>query len=194
MSDQKDDLFAARDAISGVLPMLVHRWSPRAFAKVSISEEALTRIMDATRWAPSCFNEQPWRFYTSTETTFDQYLSLLNEKNQEWARNASVIGFLVGKKHFTHNGKPNNSFELDCGAAWMAMSLQARNEDLYTHGMAGIKHDEITEFLHLDSEQEQLLMAFAIGKIGDKSDLPENFQKMEAPNGRKPLTEIWVTA
>ena len=45
---------------------------------------------------------------TSTDETFETFLGLLVEPNQKWAKNASVIGFMVAKKTFTHNGKPND--------------------------------------------------------------------------------------
>ena len=31
----------------------------------------------------------------------------------------------------------------DCGAAWMAMTMQARKYGLYTHGMAGIDREAV---------------------------------------------------
>src|SRR5690554_6120426 len=97
MGDNDDISFAQRDPLAGVDPLFVTRWSPRAFAKGTVDQAVLARLMDAARWSPSCFNEQPWRFYTSTAETFADYLDLLGEGNQTWAVNASVLGFLIGK-------------------------------------------------------------------------------------------------
>lgn len=180
-----------RDALPGVAPLFVERWSPRAFAPAEIGEETLARLIEAARWAPSCYNEQPWRFYTSTRETFGDYLDLLLDLNQAWARHASVLGFVVGKTRFERNGKENSSSDLDCGAAWMSMALQAREEGLYAHGMAGIHHDEIARYLGLDSDSERVLMGFAIGRIGDPAQLDEDFREKEFPSLRKPLAEIW---
>ena len=74
---------------------LYKRWSPRAFEKTSIDDATLERIMQAARLSPSCFNAQPWRIYTSTDATFDDYLNLLVEGNQGWAKDTSVLGFMV---------------------------------------------------------------------------------------------------
>ena len=187
-----DGDFSNRDALAGVLPSLVTRWSPRAFQPFEIDHETLARLMDAARWSPSGFNEQPWRFFTSDADTFNQYLALLDEKNRAWAQHASVIGFLVGKTHFRRNNNPNSSFALDCGAAWFAMTLQAQHEGLHTHGMAGIDRAGIAEYLHLDPNAEQVLMGFAIGKRGDTAQLPEGLQALEQPSGRLPLEDIWT--
>ena len=191
MSDKNHISFANRDSITGVNPVFVERWSPRAFVPGPIDEATLTRLFDAARWAPSCFNEQPWRFYTSTADTFDKYLALLVERNQVWAKDASVIGVLVGKTRFAKSDASNDSYALDCGAAWMALALQARFEGLYTHGMAGIKKLEVAASLDLDPEREAVLMGFAIGRLGDKSKLDESLRERESPSPRKPLASIW---
>lgn len=184
--------FSLRNPLPGVLEQLSHRWSPRAFTKTVIEPQTLARIIDAARFAPSCFNAQPWRFYTSNKQTFDDYLSLLNESNQSWAKDASVICILVGKKQFEHNAKPNAHYAFDCGAAWMSLVLQAQQEGLYCHGMAGIQKQKIETFLNLNTETDDVLIAFAIGKIGNKENLPDNFREKEIPSSRKNLDQIWL--
>lgn len=181
----------ARQTIPEVAPMFTERWSPRSFKKQAISQQVLTRIMEAARWAPSCFNAQPWRIHTSTDATFNDYLDLLMEGNQVWAKNASVIGFFTAETHFEHNGKPNKFNAFDSGAAWMSLTLQANKEGLYTHGMGGIKSDEVAKYLELDADKEQVLMGFVIGYKDDPEKLPEDMQKKEKLSDRKPLSEIW---
>lgn len=183
--------FSARTTDTGLHSMFPQRWSPRAFQQHPIDQATLSRIMDAARWSPSCFNAQPWRFYTSTEKTFDDFLSLLVEGNQTWAKDTSVIGFLVGQKNFEHNGEPNAYSTFDCGAAWMAMTLQARMDGFYTHGMGGIKADEAASYLNLASDESEVLMGFTIGKLADLDTLDEEQRKNETPNSRKQLSEIW---
>ncbi|MFT4634478.1 MAG: nitroreductase [Arenicella sp.] len=190
MSKQTID-FDARDNSTGVDPLFIHRWSPRAFEKTTIDDSTMQRIMEAARWSPSCFNAQPWRFYTSTENTFDDFLNLLVEGNQGWAKNNAVIGFLVAEKNFEHNDKPNDYAALDSGAAWMSMTLQARIEGLYTHGMGGIKAAEAADYLNIDSVKADVLMGFTIGKLADLSQLDDEQRKNETPNSRKHLSEVW---
>ncbi len=186
--------FDARDNTTGVDDLFIQRWSPRAFEKASIDDATLTRIIEAARWSPSCFNAQPWRIYTSTQESFDDCLNLLVEGNQSWAKDNAVIGFIVAEKNFEHNGKPNGFAPFDCGAAWMSLTLQARLEGLYTHGMGGIKFDEVAQYLNIDTEQSEVIMGFTIGKLADLSQLSDEQQSNETPNSRKPLTEIWHKA
>lgn len=193
MSSEISVDFSARDSLEGVDKQFSERWSPRAFAEYSIDNAALSRIFDAARWSPSCFNDQPWLFYSSTPQSHDDFVSLLAEGNQVWAKNASVIGFVVANKNFAHNGKANAWAEFDCGAAWMSMCLQAQKEGLHTHGMGGIKKDEILEYLKLETENHSVLMGFVIGKMDDPSELPENLRGKESPSTRKALEQIWKT-
>lgn len=162
------------------------------FKKTTIDDATLTRIMEASRWSPSCFNAQPWRFYTSTEASFDDFLNLLVEGNQSWAKDNAVIGFVVAEKNFEHNGQANSYASFDSGAAWMSLTLQARIEGLYTHGMGGIKTLEVAEYLNIDTQTSEVLMGFTIGKLADLSKLDDEQRQNETPNSRKQLSEIWT--
>ena len=62
--------FDQRDPAPGVDPLFVERWSPRALRKADIPEADLRTIFDAARWSPSCYNEQPLGFVTSTPASF----------------------------------------------------------------------------------------------------------------------------
>src|SRR5690606_26675627 len=109
--------FSNRQSLPGVDPQFTHRWSPRAMQRTAIPAPDLAAIFEAARWAPSCFNDQPWRFYTSTDATFEAYVDLLNAANQTWAKNAAVLGFVVSRQHFRHNGKPNAHADFDAEGA-----------------------------------------------------------------------------
>jgi len=167
------------------------RWSPRAFKKEPIPDVALEAIFDAARWSPSCFNEQPWQFITTTDSHFEQFLSLLAETNQVWAKNASLLGFIVACRNFARNDKNNNTANFDCGAAWMALALQARMFGLFTHAMAGIKYDEIYSTLNINPATHEVICGFALGVLDSADSLPEELRDKEKPSPRKGLKDIW---
>ncbi len=127
------------------------RWSPRAFDPKPIPREYLQVIFEAARWAPSSFNEQPWRFLVADGgERLDLFRSLLKPANQIWADKAPVLAFVLVKRHFSLDGKENRTALFDGGAAWMALALQARKMGLYTHAMGGIEVDKIHEKLGVD--------------------------------------------
>lgn len=58
--------------------LLRRRWSPRTFAERAIKPETLRSLFEAARWAPSSYNEQPWRFIVATKEERTEYERLFN--------------------------------------------------------------------------------------------------------------------
>ncbi|NLS05889.1 nitroreductase family protein [Rhizobium sp. P32RR-XVIII] len=173
--------------------MFLNRWSPRAFTGEIISEEQLLTILDAAHWAPSASNLQPWRFIYALKGTehFERHLGLLVESNQEWAKHASALIFVVSRGFrgdFSEN-KRSYTHSFDAGAAWGHLALQARFSGFYAHGMAGIKLDEIKEAFAIP-EGYRVEAGIALGRLADKSVLSEQNQEREVPSHRKPLSDV----
>ncbi|MCG8672502.1 MAG: hypothetical protein MI867_24075 [Pseudomonadales bacterium] len=55
------------------------------------------------RWSPRAFSE-----YQMPDEQLERLIDAAR-----WAKNASVIGFIVGKKSFARNDKSNDWFQLD---------------------------------------------------------------------------------
>ena len=126
-------------AVEGVLPAILHRWSPRSFANRDVSPADLKKLFEAVRWAPSSFNEQPWRFLVGTRGTpaYQKIFSSLIPFNQGWAGSAPVLILGAAKTTFSHNGSANGYGLYDLGAASSYLTLQAAALGLATHQMAG---------------------------------------------------------
>ncbi|MES2212110.1 MAG: nitroreductase family protein [Pseudomonadota bacterium] len=193
MKKPSSQFFSMRDAAAGVDPLFVERWSPRSFLADPIPTSHLSAIFDAARWSPSSYNEQPWRFVTAErgKNSFDAFLECLVPANQAWAKNAPVLGFVIGLQVSAFNKQKNPFTAFDAGAAWMAMTLQARQFGYYTHGMGGILPEKVAQMLKLDAEKEVVLCGFALGKIGPVTALPQDYQLNEKPSPRKPLSDVW---
>ncbi|MCM8812324.1 MAG: nitroreductase family protein [Candidatus Omnitrophica bacterium] len=169
-------------------PQFTDRWSPRSFRPASIRQEELLSILEAARWAPSCYNDQPWIFcYAIQEEHRRAFLSALAEKNQRWAAHAPALLFLAYRKNFAHNGKSNRWAAFDCGAAWMSLALQARKRGLHAHAMAGFDADKAHTLLNLPKDRYEIIAAVAVGKRGSPEQLDDEFRDMEKPNQRQAL-------
>jgi len=84
-------------------------------------------LLEAARWAASCFNGQPWRFILARKDQEELYKTIfecLVDKNQEWAYQAPVVGIMAAKKTFDYNGKSNPWSNFDCGLAMGQLALQ----------------------------------------------------------------------
>jgi nitroreductase len=175
--------------------LFLDRWSPRAFSNETMPEADLLAILEAGHWAASAYNHQPWRFLYALRGSdkFDTFLSALVEFNQGWAKSASALLFVISRTHSGEIGsaeqKPNYSHSFDAGAAWGSLALQAQLSGYHAHGMTGVKFDEAPGILGIP-DGFRLECAVAIGKLGDKNQLPEGLRERETPNTRKPLSEV----
>ncbi len=178
-------------------PLFLERWSPRAFTGEDMPESELMTLMEAARWAPSSYNSQPWTFLYARRGTqhWERFFGLLGEFNRSWAKDASVLIVLVSNSMMLPPGQdkpiPSHSHSSDAGAAWAHLALQATRSGWQAHAMVGFDMDRA--FAELNVPQgSRVESAIAIGRVGDKSKLPEAMQAREVPNSRKPLSEVML--
>lgn len=191
MSIDESDLFAGRTAMAPAHEQFIRRWSPRAMSGKTLTLDELNQLFEAARWAPSCFNSQPWRFIYALpgSAAWPKLLGLLLDMNQAWAQHAGALIAVVAKKTFEHNDQPAPTHSFDTGSAWMSMSLQAQHMNLVSHAMWGFQHDQAPAVLGLTDDFAVQAMV-AVGYPGDKRELPEKYQDRELPSPRKPLSEL----
>lgn len=175
-----------------VHPLLAGRRSPWAFSPEPVTEAELAALLEAARWAPSCFNEQPWRFVVARrgEAGFVAMLSCLGEKNQRWAKDAAVLALTLAKRTFTRSGKPNRHALHDVGLAVAHMVLEGEALGIAAHQMAGFSAERAREVFGVP-EDFDLVTVVALGRPGDPSTLPEDLAaRQQAPRARRPLDEL----
>lgn len=181
-----------RKADHPIQPMMLNRWSPRAFDPRPIDEEILFSVLEAARWAPSSFNYQPWRFVYALrgDAHWKAFLGALIPFNQSWAYNASALIFIASDTIMEAYGekKPSHSHSFDCGAAWMAMALQAHSMGLITHGMTGLDFEAAAKVVNLPAGF-RMEAAIALGYPGDAAQLSDELREREVPSGRRLLAD-----
>jgi len=174
-----------------IIPIFVDRWSPRSMTGEEISDEQLMSLFEAARWAPSSYNNQPWRFIYAKRNTehWNRLFNLMVEFNQSWTKNAAVLVVVISHKNFEHNNNPSVTHSFDTGAAWENIALQAASMGLVTHGMQGFDYEKAKKELEIP-EDYSIEAMIAIGKRGKKEDLPKELQEREIPSARKLLKDI----
>lgn len=183
-----------RKADHPIAQLFLDRWSPRAFSNEEIPVDTLMTFFEAARWAPSSYNSQPWRFVWARRGTphFERLHGLLIGGNPGWTANAAALIVIASSETMKVPNKdepvPSHSHSFDAGSAWMALALQASLSGWYAHGMTGVDWEKTRTELKIP-QGFRPECAIAIGKLGDKSTLPDFYQKVETPNGRKPLAE-----
>ena len=156
-----------------------------------VAPDELMSLFEAARWAPSSFNNQPWRFLFARRGTvhWETFTGLLTDSNKTWARQAAALIVVLSKTTFDHNGKPARTHSFDAGAAWENLALQGTAMGFVVHGMQGFSYRRAREELQVPEEYEVEAM-IAVGRPGEKEDLPEELRQREFPSPRKKLEEI----
>lgn len=183
--------FLNRESTYPILPLLLSRVSSRAFSEERLTEDELMALFEAARWAPSSYNNQPWRFVYARrgEKEWDTLFNVLIDFNKSWTNKADTLVAVISRNNFEHNNKPARTAHLDTGAAWMSLAIEAHSRNIIAHGMEGFDADALKKNLQIpDSFTVEAMIA--IGKQGNKEDLSEELKKREIPSIRKPLTDI----
>ncbi|PRP99638.1 nitroreductase family protein [Enhygromyxa salina] len=180
MDDRHEPQPSSRDASTDhdVHELIRRRWSPLAFSSQPVADRDLRSVLEAARWGPSCFNEQPWRYIVARreqEAEFARMLSCLVEKNQRWAQAAPVLMLSVARLAFAANDRPNRHALHDVGLATAQLSLQAAALGLGVHQMAGFSPDRARELYAIPDSFEPVA-AIALGYPGAPDQLPEDLR------------------
>lgn len=172
-------------------PLILKRWSPRAMSGEAISQEEILSLFEAARWAPSSYNNQPWRFIYGKKGTehFDRLFDLLVDFNKSWCKNAALLCVVVAGKNFERNGKPAVTYAYDTGSAWENLALEGTSRGLVVHGMQGFDYEKAGKVLNVPDDFQVLAM-FAVGKPAPKESLSKELQEKEIPSSRKKVEEI----
>ncbi|NQW18864.1 MAG: nitroreductase family protein [Chloroflexi bacterium] len=178
-----------RQTHADVAPLFTERWSTRAFSSEPLTDDEIAKLFEASRWAPSSGNSQPWMVVYETDgpdrATFD---SVLRPGNQKWAPSAPLLGYFFAKNN-RPDGSPLGSSQFDTGSAWMSLAMQATMMGLHAHAMGGIEKDAVYEKLGVSSDEYTVICAFVVGHRGDVSALEEDLQARDKPNDRDPVSE-----
>jgi len=169
----------------GVAPQFVDRWSSREYDGTLLTQEQINILLEAARWTPSSYNEQPWKFfYPKTDNQRKKFLNLLFDGNQEWAKNTGTLFFIAAKRTLSETGEQNRHYAFDTGAAWMALALQAHLVGLSAHAMGGFDEGRAYDELSIDRKEYEIFAAIAVGKPTQEAG------KTEERTPRKPIAGI----
>ena len=177
--------------MSELLKEIETRRANRALSEEKIPAETVTRIMTAATYAPSCFNNQSWRFLVITDdAALVKVREALSEGNY-WAQKAPVMVVVATKTEFGCRLSDGRNYALfDCGLATQNLQLQAIKEGLYAHPMAG--YDPLIVKKHFDIPDDYTVITLvALGFPGSDAHLSEKHLTVEkSARTRKPEQEV----
>ncbi len=195
MPDQRRDRLALTAV--PIHPPIAQRWSPRAFdPEAEVTEDQLTALLEAGRWAATWGRRQPVRFIVGVrragaqsggDSTFDVLSGLLSRGNA-YAKAAGALILVCADEGDDESTALYSA--VDAGAAEANLIIEAVSRGLITHPMAGFDVDGARAAFAIP-EGVRPLMVIAVGSLADSDGVdPEIAERDAAPRSRKPLSEV----
>lgn len=176
--------------------IIAKRWSPCAFeSSKPIKREELLALLEAARWAPSCYGDQPWRYIICDKKTnlsaWVKLLSCLADANQVWAKNAPLLILVTYINNFGHNGRANRWAAYDTGASMENLILQAVSMGLMAHPMGGFDVTKVGEIFNVPPDFTAMAV-IAVGHQAESNILDSTLKEREAAaRERLPLDKLF---
>lgn len=157
-----------------------NRKSYITFKNKDIKKEKIRELIEAARWSPSCFNNQPWNYiFVSKKDENRKELEKALSIGNKWAKKAPYLIAVFSNKD--EDCKTNNRYyyAYDTGMSVMSLSIEAEHLGLNIHQMAGYNEKKVKETLSIPKKY-MVLVLIALGypekpeKIWDK--LTEKFK------------------
>ena len=177
-----------------ILHELKKRKSPLVFEDRDVEHEKIQALIEAARWAPSCFNNQSWNYvfvhkHHVTRGALEEALS----RGNGWAKKVPYL-IAVGanpEKACKTNNLPYYAF--DAGLSVMSLVIEAEHQNLRVHQMAGWNEEKLKTALGFPQEY-RVIVLFALGYEADVKSLWNVLEerikdKLAKSRERKPAEE-----
>lgn len=164
--------------------LVSRRRSYRKILPIEVTPELISEFVEIAKLAPSCDNNQPWRFvFVYDKKTLEEIREVFDEKNY-WIKTASLLIGVFSNPQLDCQIEERNYYLFDTGIATAFMLLHATEMGLVAHPTSYYNEEKAKEIMNIPPEME-LMSIIAIGKRDDVSKIqltPEQEQnELERP-------------
>ncbi len=172
-----------------VNPLILERRAFRGLRPDPIEDEKLLRLVEAAHLAPSCSNNQPWRFLVVRSKEGLEKLHATLSGGNYWAKHAPAVILVYTKDELDCQLDDNRNYALfDTGIAVGFLLIQATQMGLVAHPIAGYDPIRLKELFGIDGN---VITLIAVGKWGKFDHLSEKHLEAERrPRLRRDLSQI----
>jgi nitroreductase len=164
----------------------------RSLEKIEITKDFIKDLAETARIAPSCNNNQPWRFiFVYDQEQLNKLFTALTSTNK-WVEKASMIIAVFSTSQNDCIINERMYFLFDTGLATAFIILRATELGFVAHPIAGYNEDKAKEILKIPKDI-RLITLVIVGKHSseinpDLSELMKLGEKNRPP--RKMIKEI----
>ena len=167
-----------------VVQAIFRRRAYRSLEPVSISKKLIEDLARNAQLAPSCFNNQPWRFvFVSEPKKLREMFGVLTDGNR-WATSASMIVVVFGRREDDCVIRDREYFQFDCGLASGFLILRATDLGLVAHPIAGFSPKKTREILGIPEDYRVITLIIVGKKSGTLN--PSLSEKQARRESRRP--------
>lgn len=150
-----------------LLPEIKNRRSIIVFQERDVEKEKISTLIEAARWAPSCFNKQEWNYVLvsrndGTREVFEGALSFGNG----WAKSAPYLVAVGANPEKACNMNNIPYYAYDLGLSVMSFVIEAEHQGLRVHQMAGYDEKKVRTALSFP-DTHRVVVVLALGYEGD---------------------------
>jgi nitroreductase len=141
----------------------------RSLGPVRITEDMIRDLADHAGLAPSCFNNQPWRYVFVTDEAVLKELQGAMSRGNEWTGLGSMVVAVFSKDKLDCVVKDRTYHLFDTGMATAFMILRATEMGLVAHPIAGFNPREVKRILCIPEDMD-LITLLIVGKKKEEMD------------------------
>jgi nitroreductase len=139
----------------------------RSLVSCDISDGLIEELARSARLAPSCFNNQPWRFVFVRHPKMLQKMHDALTSGNVWAHAASMIIAVFSRKEDDCIIRDRIYHQFDCGLAAGFLILRATEMGFVAHPIAGFSPKKTRAILGIPDEYKVITLII-VGKKTDK--------------------------
>lgn len=154
-----------------VFEAIKNRRSIRDFKETDVEEKKIWKVLDATRWAPSSHNSQPWDFIVITEEEIKEQIAELAKYGDFLSAAPVLVAFITDPSQ-------SHLHKVDGALATQNFQLAAWSLGLGTCWIGTMDREAVKDLLQIPKEKHLLTV------------LPLGYPAEEGKSARKSLEEI----
>lgn len=161
----------------------------RSLEPLKIDKKLIKDLSECAQISESCFNNQPWNYiFVYDENKLKEMHEALSKGN-DWAKKASMIIVVIGKKDEDCVIYDRIYYRFDIGLATQSIVLRATELGLVAHPIAGYSPKKTRKILNIPDEYDVITLVI-VGKQSDKINPNLTEKQIEAEKKRPERRKI----
>lgn len=172
-----------------VVQAINERRAYRSLEPVKITEDLIKDLAESARLAPSCFNNQPWRFIFVHDPEVLKNMREVLSKGNEWVHSASLIIAVFSQKEDDCIIRDREYHQFDCGLGAGFLILRATELGLVAHPIAGYSPSKTKEILGIP-EEYRVITLIIVGRHSEEISSVLSEKQVEWEKERPPRLSL----